>query len=74
MRSVLTQDETTTQARSAIENSPIFALRELSVERSGDRLLISGRVKTFYHKQLAQEAVRKFANGLRVVNNVAVVD
>jgi len=65
--------EAVTQARSALTKSPVFALRGLDVAQSGERLLISGRVRTFYHKQLAQEAVRHVVNGLRLVNLVEVV-
>jgi hypothetical protein len=65
--------ETVMQAKSALTTSPVFALRGLKVVQSGGRLLISGRVRTFYHKQLAQEAVRHVANGLRLVNLVEVV-
>lgn len=65
--------ETVTQAKSALTTSPVFALRGLHVVQSGGRLLISGRVRTFYHKQLAQEAVRHVANGFRLVNTVEVV-
>ena len=61
-----------TQAQAALVSSPIQALRELRVRRDGDRLLISGRVDSFYHKQLAQEVVRLIAKGLQVVNAVDV--
>ena len=61
------------QARHALSSSSIFALRELHVERSEDLLLISGRVHSFYHKQLAQEIVRTVAGDCRVVNSVDVV-
>ena len=61
-----------TQAQAALVSSPIQALRELRVQRDGDRLLISGRVNSFYHKQLAQEVVRLIAKGLQVVNTVDV--
>ena len=61
-----------TQAQEALASSPIQALRELRVERDGDRLLIAGHVESFYHKQLAQEVVRWIAKGLQVVNVVDV--
>ena len=60
------------QAQSALANSPIQALRDLHVAREGERLLISGRVDSFYHKQMAQEVVRLIAKGLQVVNRVNV--
>ena len=60
------------RARSALMASPIYALRQLNVERSGGTLLLSGRVETFYYKQMAQEAVRTVCDGLQVVNSVDV--
>lgn len=60
-------------AQAALASSAVFDLRELSVQRQGESLLISGRVNCFYHKQLAQETVRPHAANLRVVNEVSVV-
>jgi hypothetical protein len=53
-------------------SSPIYALRVLHVEREGESLLISGRVSSFYYKQLAQEVVRSVSEGLQVVNSIDV--
>jgi hypothetical protein len=64
--------EVADQAQAALQSSPIFALRELRVERNGELLLISGRVSTFYYKQLAQEVVRSVSEGLQVVNTIDV--
>ena len=60
------------RAQSAMATSSIYALRDLVVERDGDSLLIMGRVKSFYEKQMAQELVRSVANGLIVVNQIEV--
>jgi hypothetical protein len=60
------------RAKKALTASPVFALRELTVQLSGEQLRISGTVSSWYHKQLAQEAVRIVATGLRVVNSVQV--
>ena len=65
-------EEVAARAQSALTTSPIFALRELRVERSQQGLLLSGRVASFYQKQMAQEAVRAVADGLRVVNSIDV--
>lgn len=59
-------------AQTALSASPIFALRELHVRRDGDCLLLHGRVRSFYHKQLAQEVVRAVADDLQVVNSIDV--
>jgi osmotically-inducible protein OsmY len=60
------------RARSALSQSPIYVLREITVQQSGDSLLLEGRVDTFYHKQLAQEVVRAVADGMRVENDLRV--
>ena len=64
--------EVENQAQAALHSSPIFALRVLRVERNGESLLISGRVSSFYYKQLAQEVVRSVSEGLQVVNSIDV--
>jgi hypothetical protein len=61
------------RAQSELLQSPVFALRDLNVERSGEHLVIQGRVRSFYHKQLAQELVRAVSGGLPVVNSVEVL-
>ncbi len=60
------------RAQRALADSPIYDLRALQVEYVDDALLISGRVETFYHKQLAQEVVRNVAHGVPVVNSIDV--
>ncbi len=60
------------RAQAALGNSPIYDLRDLQVDRVGASLMLSGRVDSFYHKQLAQEVVRAAANGLDVINSVTV--
>ena len=60
------------RARSALHSSPILALRELQVRLAGQSLIISGSVDSFYHKQLAQEAVRAVCRDVELVNTVAV--
>jgi hypothetical protein len=61
------------QAQEALRNSPIHALRELDVRQVEENLLISGRVSSFYYKQLAQEAVRSVSGSLQVINEVDVI-
>lgn len=60
------------RANRALAHSPICDLRSLRVAAEGDSLMLSGRVASFYHKQVAQEAVRAVASGVRLVNAVAV--
>lgn len=61
-----------TRAQRALESSPVFGLRMLTVERVGESLEISGAVASFYHKQLAQEIVLAIAGDATVVNQVRV--
>lgn len=64
-----------TQAATAIlAESSVRELRLLRVDRSANDLRLTGRVRSFYHKQLAQEAVRSVAGGLQVVNRVDVAN
>lgn len=60
------------QAQSALGSSSVYDLRKLRVESSGDSLLIRGAVSSFYHKQLAQELVRRVVREMLVVNTVDV--
>lgn len=65
------------EAQSALQASPFYDLRELTVEERDDRrLIVRGIVGSYYHKQLAQEVVLGFAKSraYRVVNDVEVVD
>ncbi len=68
----LVDEATEERARIALRSSPIHALRTLQVSCEGDALIISGRVPTFYYKQLAQEAVRTVIKDVPVVNNIEV--
>ena len=69
---VLTAKDVQPVAQQALAASHVFALRELLVEQHGETLLISGRVSSFYHKQLAQEIIRHAVEGVEVVNSIHV--
>lgn len=65
------------EAQSALSASPLYDLRDLKVEEDGpNRLVMRGTVCSFYHKQLAQEALLAIARprAYRIVNDVVVVD
>ena len=72
MTTNLVTEDVEIRAKAALHDSPIYDLRELCVESDKDHLLISGRVASFYHKQLAQEAVRAVAKNIQVVNSIEV--
>jgi len=59
-------------ARQALSDSPVYLIRQIEVEAHGDALLLTGKVDSFYHKQLAQETVRAVAAGTLLSNVVAV--
>jgi hypothetical protein len=61
------------QARDALRGSPLCSIRELQVEQHGDGLLISGKVDSFYKKQMAQEAVRAACRDVELQNAVDVL-
>jgi len=48
------------------------ALRGLHCEHNGGELVLRGRVSSYYHKQLAQEAVRDL-RGVDVIRNAVEV-
>lgn len=59
-------------AQAALARSPIGALRGLRVEQVDDALQLVGSVHSFYHKQLAQEAVRALGSNVRIINSIEV--
>ncbi len=59
-------------AQTALDDCPIYLLRQLGVKQIEDVIEITGIVDSFYHKQLAQEIVRLVCNGNQVVNRVDV--
>jgi len=60
------------RAQSALAGSPISELRDLTVVDQDGILLISGVVSSFYHKQLAQEAIRSACREADLVNSIEV--
>lgn len=66
------QQQVADAALARLAESSVAELRSLRVDRKEDKLQLSGRVRSFYHKQLAQETVRTVAAGMQVINAVAV--
>lgn len=66
------QQDIATAANAILAKSSVAELRRLRVDESASELRLSGRVRSFYHKQLAQESVRIVAGTLRVNNAVHV--
>ena len=55
-----------------LANSSFRELRQLRVDGNANQLQLSGRVRSYYLKQLAQETVRSVAGGMQMVNRVHV--
>ena len=61
------------RAKDALQRSKIRELRKLAVEQVGEAIVLHGCASSFYHKQLAQELVRKELDGQELWNHVQVV-
>ena len=55
-----------------LTSSPLPQLRRLVVTVSEGEVVITGRVPSFYFKQLAQETLRPSIGGRRILNRVEV--
>lgn len=60
------------QASAVLAKSSVRELRQLRVEESDEALELSGNVRSYYHKQLAQETIRSVARGRQLINRVQV--
>jgi len=62
------------RAHRALQNSPIYELRDLQIEQRNGTLLVSGIVSSYYHKQLAQELIRVICQReqIELVNSIQV--
>jgi hypothetical protein len=60
------------RAAEALRLSSHPALRCLRVEETDDRIIIHGRVSSYYLKQLAQETVMPVRGELTLINSVTV--
>jgi hypothetical protein len=61
------------RAAQALRQSVHPALRRLSVEETDAVIVISGRVRTYYLKQLAQETVMPIRGPRQLLNHVIVM-
>jgi hypothetical protein len=55
-----------------LSESPIWELRQLQVEQKGAAVYLHGRVRSFYHKQLAQEVILRATREVPLVNEINV--
>ncbi|HEV3203700.1 MAG TPA: BON domain-containing protein [Gemmataceae bacterium] len=61
-----------TPTEQVLRQSPIPALRKLCVEESTSGVIISGRVSSYYLKQLAQETIMPLLDHRQLQNQVTV--
>lgn len=66
--------DVTGRLRLLLSESPIAEVRKVRVEQDGDTVMLDGRVRTFYAKQMAQETIRDATRGLHIDNRVRVED
>jgi hypothetical protein len=60
------------EAAAALTTSPLGQLRRLVVTASDTQMVISGRVSSYYLKQMAQETVRPLLGERTLLNRVEV--
>jgi osmotically-inducible protein OsmY len=61
------------RADQVLKQSPIPALRKLSVEENDQTVVLSGSVSSYYLKQLAQETIMPVLGERQLHNRVLVV-
>lgn len=57
----------------ALAQSAIPILRRIKVEENSDQVILSGRLPSYYYKQLAQETVLPFLAGRELVNRIVII-
>jgi osmotically-inducible protein OsmY len=56
----------------ALEQSPYFANRRLRFETTEGRVVLRGQVSSYYHKQMAQEILRRLHGVSHIENHLEV--
>lgn len=56
------------QVSSALERNPYFSGRTLCFETQQGRVVLKGMVRSYFQKQMAQEAIRRL-DGVREIRN-----
>jgi len=67
------ESEILQSAHERLHASSIYELKKVRCELHEGTLFLCGTVSSFYHKQLAQEAVKALAATTRIVNQLDVV-
>ncbi len=61
------------RANQALQQCAIPALRQLQIEESDGEVVLSGSVRSYYHKQLAQETIMPVLGARKLSNRILVV-
>lgn len=69
----MTNLETTQRIESALKAHPHLACRRVRIETHADGVTLHGVVPTYFHKQLAQEALRRL-DGIGRIDNLLEVN
>lgn len=59
--------------QNCLRRSPYPAVRNVSCEHHQGAIFLHGRVPSYYHKQVAQEAVARLPGVTRIVNALEVI-
>jgi hypothetical protein len=57
----------------ALRRHPLASLRQLNIVEQGNYVILTGTLGSFYHKQLAQEALIPLLAGRVLLNRVEVI-
>jgi len=62
------------RVQNAIDHNPYLTRRQLRCEASEGHVVIHGKVRSFFQKQMAQESVRKVDGIVTIENCLEVVE
>ena len=72
MEAAIARPELLDRVHGALSRSPYAAPRELRIEASEGVVRLEGAVRSFFHKQMAQEIIRRLDGVQRVENCLQV--
>lgn len=65
-------DDLILRVRLCLDRSNVSALRDVNIRVDGDRVILAGKVATYYQKQLATELTRRVAGVIEIDNLIEV--
>jgi hypothetical protein len=73
LESTISTNEPAGAAKERIRSQPHLAIHRIWSKYAGGRLFLRGQVPSFYHKQLAQEAIAEMENDAIPENRVGAI-